>query len=157
MSFGGPDPIGISDDWHQLAELLCDQFVALGYRRPAAARIVGENDVLLLLLGWSEDAGGNLLEQIAPALAELVTMDLRREVAGLGTAVTPDGCRALVSFVLGSPVEASSERFEAIQGWCTQVQSNARRQQARHLQRRHELRRLRDEMTTLRAELRAQR
>jgi hypothetical protein len=71
--------------------------------------------------------------------------------------VTPDGCRALVSFLLGSSVESSSERFEAVQGWCAQVQRNTRRQQARHRQRRHELHLLRSEMTTLRAELRAQR
>jgi hypothetical protein len=151
-----PGPTGIRENWHELAGLLCDQFAALGYRRPAVARLVSEGDVLLLLLGWSEQAGGSL-DVVAPSLAELVTMDLHQEVTDLGTSVTTDGCRAIVSFVMGSPVEASSERFEAVKGWCNQVHRNARRQQACHRQRRRELTRLRAEMTTLRAELRAQR
>ena len=144
------------EDWHQLADLLCDQFVALGYRRPAVARIVGEGDLLLLVLGWSEREGRQVLDELAPVLAELVSLDTHREVLDLGTSVTFDCSRAMVSFVLGGPVD-EPERFDALQGWWLQVRSNTRREQARNTQRQRELVRLRAEMTGLRAELRAHR
>jgi hypothetical protein len=156
MHSEGSDRAGIREDWPELTELLCDQFVALGFRRPAVARLVSDEDVLLLLLGISEQERGQL-ESVAPALAELVTMDLRQEVTDLGTSVTADGCRAIVSFVLGRPVAPPPERFEALQRWCAQVHRNARRQQDCHRQRCREMGRLRAEMETLRAELRARR
>jgi hypothetical protein len=50
----------------------------------------------------------------APTLGELVGIDARREVVDLRTAVTPDRCRAMVSFVLGEPTDDRAERRMAL-------------------------------------------
>jgi hypothetical protein len=138
-----------------LATMLCDQFVALGHRRPAVARVIVEGDVVLVVLAWWEEAGKELLDGVAPTLAELVRIDARREIADLRTAVTPDGRRAMVSFVLGATTEDGNERRAALQGWAEQVRRNAIRQQGVLRERRAELRRFRTELARNRGRLRA--
>jgi hypothetical protein len=138
-----------------LAEMLCDQFVALGHRRPAIARVLEDGDVVLLVLSWWEEAGKELLESVAPSLGELVRLERRRELVDLRTAVTADGCRAMVSFVLGAEIEDRVERAAAMRGWTEQVRRNARLQQELHRERRAELRRFRVELARSRAEARA--
>ncbi len=105
----------------ELAEMLCDQFVALGHRRPAVARVVEDGDVVLLVLAWWDEVGRELLDSVAPTLGELVGFERRREVVDLRTAVTADGCRAMVSFVLGATTEAGTERRAALHSWVEQV------------------------------------
>jgi hypothetical protein len=85
-----------------LADMLCDQIVAFGHRRPAVARVVVDEEVVLLVLAWRDGADKELLDRAAPALGELVDLDRRQEVLDLRTAVTADGCRAMVSFVLAA-------------------------------------------------------
>jgi hypothetical protein len=137
-----------------LATMLCDQFVALGHRRPAVARVVVEGNVVLLVLAWWEEAGKKLLNEVAPALGELVALDARREVVDLRTTVTVDGCRAMVSFVLGEPTEDGSERSAALRNWAEQVRRNAINQQDLYRERRAELRRFRLQLHRTRVELR---
>jgi hypothetical protein len=134
--------------------MLCDQFAALGHRRPAVARVVEEGDVMLLVLAWWEE-GKQLLDEVAPTLAELVGLDARREIVDLRTAVTPDGCRAMVSFVLGAPTEDGTERSAALRNWAEQVRRNAAHQQIVYQERRAELRRFRIELQRTRVEARA--
>jgi hypothetical protein len=138
-----------------LAAMFCDQFVALGHRRPAVARVIVEGDVVLLVLAWWEEAGKELLDRVAPTLAELLRLDSRREIADLRTAVTPDGRRAMVSFVLGKATEDGGERRAALQGWAEQVRRNATRQQDILRERRAELKRFRIELARRRGQLRA--
>jgi hypothetical protein len=138
-----------------LAEMLCDQFVALGHRRPAVARVVEDGDVLLLVLAWWEEAGKELLDLVAPTLGELVHLERRRELVDLRTAVTGDGCRAMVSFVLGAPTEDGTEERVALRNWTEQVRRNALEQQGIYRTRRAELRRFRVELARSRAEARA--
>jgi hypothetical protein len=138
-----------------LATMLGDQFVALGHRRPAVVRVVEMEDVVLLVLAWWEAEGRALLNAVAPALGELVGIDARREVVDLRTAVTPDGCRAMVSFVLGEPTEDRAERRMALYNWAEQARRNARRQRIAYLERREDLARFRDALRRTRAEARA--
>jgi hypothetical protein len=138
-----------------LAEMLCDQFVAVGRRRPAVARVVEDRDVVLLVLAWPEEAGRDPLDSIAPTLGELVRLERRREVLDLRTAVTGDGCRAMVSFVLGATTEDRSEREAALRNWAEQVRRNAVRQQGVLQARRAELRRFRLELARSRVAARA--
>lgn len=99
-----------------LAEMICDQVAALGHRRPALARVVEEGDLVLVVLDWWEEAGQALLDAVAPTLGELVALEARREVVDLRTAVTPDGSRAMVSFVLGATTDDEVERALAMRG-----------------------------------------
>jgi hypothetical protein len=135
--------------------MLCDQFAALGLRPPAVARVIEEDDVVLLVLGWWEDAGKEVLDSIAPTLGELVGLDAGREVVDVRTAVTPDGCRAMVSFVLGAETEDRAEASAALRNWAEQVRRNAAEKQAVYKLRRKELRRFRVELRRARAEIRA--
>jgi hypothetical protein len=125
-----------------LAMMLCDQFAALGHRRPAVARVVEEGDVVLLVLAWWEEEGKEPLNAVAPTLGELISLDTRREIVDVRTAVTPDGCRAMVSFVLGASTEDKVERAVAVRNWVKQVQRHAIRQQEYCRRRRPELVRL---------------
>jgi hypothetical protein len=140
-----------------LAKMLCDQFAALGHRRPAVARVVDDGDVVVLVLGWWEGAGKELLDAVAPILGDLVGFERRRELVDLRTAVTVDGCRAVVSFVLGANTEDGSERRVAMRNWAEQVRRNAMRQQSLQRERRAELRRFRVELARSRAQARARR
>jgi hypothetical protein len=155
VASGMYESIGRSDCDEGLAGMLCDQFVALGYRRPAVARVVQDGDVALLVLAWWEEAGRDLLNAVAPTLGELVGLDARREVVDLRTAVTPDGRRAMVSFVLGAETEDGTERRVALRNWAEQVRRNAASRQVEYQARREELWRFRLELRRVRAEARA--
>jgi hypothetical protein len=148
-------PIERFEDGNDLATMLCDQFVALGHRRPAVARVVEDEDVVLLVLAWWEEESKALLNAVAPTLGELVGIDARREVVDLRTAVTPDGCRAMVSFVLGEHTEDGAERRMALCNWARQVRRNALRQRIAYRERREELVRFREELRRTRDEARA--
>jgi hypothetical protein len=149
------EPIERSENGDDLAAMLCDQFVALGHRRPAVARVIEEENVVLLVLAWWEEEGKELLNRVAPSLGELVELEARREVVDMRTAVTPDGYRAMVSFVLGAETEDRVERRVALQNWAAQVRRNAAVQQGMYRARRKELVRFRNALRRTRAEARA--
>jgi hypothetical protein len=92
---------------------------------------------------------------VAPTLGELIRFERRRELVDLRTALTADGARAIVSFVLGAETEDGSERAVALRNWAEQVRRNSARQQEEYRIRRAELHRFRLELRRTRAEARA--
>jgi hypothetical protein len=146
-----------------LAEMLADQFAALDDVRPVESRVIEDGDVVIFAFTWPLSradevilAAGHgaqvtefrseLLQMIAPSLAELVELDLGRQVAGSQSTLAEDPRHVMVTFALGAPKGTDPEAAEALQNWARQLRRNADAQRRRYRKRREELRRLREEL-----------
>jgi hypothetical protein len=146
-----------------LTEMLADQFAALDDARPVEARVIQDGDVVIFAFTWPlsradevistvgrgaqlTEFRSELLEMITPSLAELVELDLGRQVASSLPALAEDPRQVMVTFVLGAPRETDPEAVEALRNWATQLRRNAGVQRRRYRKRREELRRQREEL-----------
>jgi hypothetical protein len=146
-----------------LAEMLADQFAALDDARPVESRVVQDGDMVIFAFTWPlsradevistvghgaqlTEFRSELLQMITPSLAELVELDLGRQVASSLATLAEDPRHVMVTFVLGAPKETDPEAVEALRNWARQLRRNAGVQRRRYRKRREELRRQREEL-----------
>jgi hypothetical protein len=134
-----------------LAEVLADQLAAIGCRRPARARVIASGDAVIFVFPWFDPV--ERLEMTGPLLADLVERDRRRRVRDLSTTAGESGGQAMISFVLGEPIE-DSERLPGLRNWTAQVKRNSREVWRDSLRGRLEARRVRAGVRRCRAERR---
>jgi hypothetical protein len=150
-------------DRGELAELLSDQFAVLDDTRPTEARALDEGDLLIFTFVWplrpadelliasGRDEGlatfrAEFLRIIAPSLANLVELDLHREVTSSAPSLGDDTRHASFSFALGARKSLDRETMEALRNWGVQRRRKARDERSALSGRREELRRLHEEI-----------
>jgi hypothetical protein len=147
----------------ELAELLSDQFAVLDDTRPTEARALEDENLLIFTFLWplrpadeviiasGHDEGlakfrAEFLRIIAPSLANLVELDLHREVTSSAPSLGDDTRHASVSFALGPRKSLDRETVEALRNWGVQRRRKARDERSALSGRREELRQLRAEI-----------
>ena len=150
-------------DRGDLAELLTDQFAVLDDTRPTEPRAVEDGIILVFTFVWpltpadelltasGHDEGlvrfrAEFLRIIAPSLAGLVELDLRREVNSSAPSLGGDPRYVSISFALGPRKSLDKETMTALRNWGVQRRRKARDERSALRGRREELRRLREEV-----------
>jgi hypothetical protein len=140
------------EDRPELARLLADQFGALDDTRPGRARAECDRAVLVFTFDWPllpadellagagradqmSDFRLTVLANVAPSLAELVELDLRRQVVSTSPSLGPGGRDVGLSFTLGNRLLIDREGVEGLRNWARQVRrrTGARRQVLRRV------------------------
>jgi hypothetical protein len=144
MTHSDPEIPPDGGDRPELAKLLSDQFAVLDDVRPVGARAVIDGDVLVFAFTWPLSRADELLlgarykdqvlgfrtellKLIAPSLAELVEIDIGREVCCSRPSVAEALRHAAVVFELGTATSNDDERIEALRNWSGQVRRQAGR------------------------------
>jgi hypothetical protein len=149
MAGGREERRSTGSDRQELARLLSCQFESLGESRPSRVRVAEEANTVSLAFGWPlapweailvrsgqqhrlERFRLELLEAIAPSLAEVVEIEIGREARSRSLALAARGQEATVGFALGGPTEDGAESRRAIRNWSLQVRRSARHQRSEH-------------------------